>query len=916
MADENEQQEMGQGEEEDRGYSWTRADGNDIDDEDEVVMEGVDDLPLFASEANKEIHTEVQSKEKRLEVVTSELDEHKGRVGIMSEHLKNVQQELLHTQALVDAKTREIETEDHLKQLAERETGRYKQELEKIRGDAEDTQDKLNIAQNSIFGGNEKMDRFKLQMNWNQEELEQWALAAKQKEEDNLALQKYTRADESKIKETNLQIEKLTKLVNTKKVELDLEVTETQAKQIELDKTAEEFRALHKERQTLVLQWQNSIEAMKRRDAEIAAAGERFAQAKALLGQKQEDLSENASRLKMQDQDNAEQQGAVTLRERQLSKMREEAQAASQRLTQFADEVEVMKNELASAASELMKKRNENSLKHKEMEDKREQLEAARKRFQEVKRKLENDCANTDKVEASAKMAESNLSDKETELKKQEGQLANLKENMFKQSQELFALRQEEANLIAEISGAQAAGKNLSTKIHQLDQDSLRQQELIYNAEFQIQQLERKVARASGARSGDEKKALNDKIAGLQTELEQLQAQRSMLQTQCRKLGDELRAQQRRCTECESERKKQEEKIAELDLENNSAALTLKQRTKDKEEVMVQHDVMRLEVRRLRDALNARADEVFSLENRQHQLTMSMEERKKEIAVHREVQRAQVRAAEDERHRVTVELAERTTRVEKLRAKFETLMKLSGADDEGGEKSQAYFVIQAAQRREELQREGDELDSQIRKCEREIRALENTLKHLTVRNVEYRSSFQRADPSSGEAAELRSLEEQAKSAQDILFKRKKEVQRMQTDFEEDSRRLDQVKEQAAHLLEHNEHLQSAHQQVQQELEQQRQKLERVAAKVQQSSEQHRSTKGSDQQTVEETLFRTDALRDTTDSVLYTLGQLSREFPEITDSLNKMLQKGELQIPSRPPSRIARAGDAPEEVEGF
>merc|ERR1711939_502167 len=132
-----------------------------------------------------------------------------------------------------------------------------------------------------------------------------------------------------------------------------------------------------------------------------------------------------------------------------------------------------------------------------------------------------------------------------------------------------------------------------------------------------------------------------------------------------------------------------------------------------------------------------------------------MEERKKEIMVHREVQRAQVRAAEQERHRVTVELAERTTRVEKLRAKFETLMKLSGTDDDGtgGEKSQAFFVIQAAQRREELQREGDELDTQIRKCEKEIRALENTLKHLTVRNSEYRARFQKADPASSEANE-------------------------------------------------------------------------------------------------------------------------------------------------------------------
>ena len=54
------------------------------------------------------------------------------------------------------------------------------------------------------------MDQNKLEMNWNQEELEQWALAARQKEEDNLTLEKYKRADEIKIKELNLAIEKLT----------------------------------------------------------------------------------------------------------------------------------------------------------------------------------------------------------------------------------------------------------------------------------------------------------------------------------------------------------------------------------------------------------------------------------------------------------------------------------------------------------------------------------------------------------------------------------------------------------------------------------------------------------------------------------------------------------------------------------
>ena len=53
-------------------------------------------------------------------------------------------------------------------------------------------------------------------MNWNQEELEQWALASRQKEDDILTLVKYKRSDDAKIKELTLHIEKLTMEVRRK----------------------------------------------------------------------------------------------------------------------------------------------------------------------------------------------------------------------------------------------------------------------------------------------------------------------------------------------------------------------------------------------------------------------------------------------------------------------------------------------------------------------------------------------------------------------------------------------------------------------------------------------------------------------------------------------------------------------------
>lgn len=156
-----------------------------------------DDLPTFANEANRALHNRLKDNEKAVVVVETELIETKERIVTMQQHFASVNTELLHTQRLVDAKIKEIETEDHLKQLAERERGRFRAEFKKLQVELMELQDKVNNAQSTVFKGNERMDQFKLQMNWNQEELEQWALAARQKEEDNLALLKYTKVRNS-----------------------------------------------------------------------------------------------------------------------------------------------------------------------------------------------------------------------------------------------------------------------------------------------------------------------------------------------------------------------------------------------------------------------------------------------------------------------------------------------------------------------------------------------------------------------------------------------------------------------------------------------------------------------------------------------------------------------------------------------
>merc|ERR1719324_794373 len=97
-----------------------------------------------------------------------------------------------------------------MKALTNRQLGRLKSETLRLQKVLDDTQDHINGISNELMRGNEKLDQFKLEMNWNQEELEQWAIAARQKEEDELTIEKYKRADDATVRELTFAIEKLT----------------------------------------------------------------------------------------------------------------------------------------------------------------------------------------------------------------------------------------------------------------------------------------------------------------------------------------------------------------------------------------------------------------------------------------------------------------------------------------------------------------------------------------------------------------------------------------------------------------------------------------------------------------------------------------------------------------------------------
>lgn len=838
-----------------------------------------------------------------MDTIEEDVKDTKDRMAVMVEHLNNVQQELVNTQQLTDAKSKEVETEDHLKQLGDREKGRVLQEISKLERQAFDLQDRLNITQNSIFRGNEKMDAFKLQMNWNQEEIEQWALAAKQKEEDNMALAKYSRADNVKIKEMNLHLEKLTKIAAQRNTELENEVTETQTAQIELDKTAEDFKQLHSERQELVLQWEQAIETMKRRDKEINETGEQLVDKKKDIAELRRVLGEKKSFLEDQVQENDNVERQTVNYERAVQRVRQDMVAERQAKIDLQDELDIVRNTLAKVVSELAMKRTQVANARDALDGKKERLELARRKLAEMKKRLENEYLATNDLEKSAQQIEDLNKEQDKALRATEKELAQLKQDMFRQSQELFALRKDEANLIAEISGAQTADRNLRDKIKNLDADSQKQQEHIYNADFALQQMERKVARAQGEYRADEKEALNAKVDQLEKLLNVTDQEERMLKKQLKKVNDDYRAAKRQVDELNHEKASFEDRIHELQLENDVVSRSLRNNIKIKEENIVQHDLLRLEVKKLRDKLNERADEVHGLTNRKFQLQKTMEERSLQIKAQKELLRADFKMAQEEVHSITMELRDRQMKASTLTKKFDLLSdKMNQEMGEGGErKSPAYYVVLRAQEREELQKEGDELDVKIQKAEREIRALENTLSKLTAKNDKLRAGYHA--PSTG-GADMGAKQELEAKLERLLERRrgkKSEADTLAADVQEMKARLANLRNEEDGMRRHIRLVQGKAQQFDKERQDLEDKRDRAAKAVLRASKQLRALKGVEGDTEEELDFTLTSMREENKGMLHMLVGLAEEHGMLADKIYEALNNAGIAPPSRPAS---------------
>uniref|UniRef100_A0A8C2D040 Coiled-coil domain-containing protein 39 n=1 Tax=Cyprinus carpio TaxID=7962 RepID=A0A8C2D040_CYPCA len=799
-----------------------------------------------ANEENKALEEELQKNQKEQLNLENKINKNKDVINALTEHLRNLRQEVSHTQALCKAREKETESEVHFRALAERETGRLKQEVTQLENQLKTLNEKKNMQENNIFKATQKLDELKSQLNWDQQTLEDWLQESAHKDEDTMAIIKYAKQDESKIRELTLNIEKLTLEANQKRKVLDSEVTETVTAQVALDKTAESFGQAHTERQEMISQWHSfKLKTSLNRQ---------------LIREKNYLLKERKDFMEREIENNKELERIISAAERQVLRLRQQLQEEERNQRRLQDEVNLPELPNTGVVKEAT-------------------LHNAA-----LKEKLGMVTEVVLDGEEQAAQMEQLRREQEQSIKEIDAQLLRQRELMFRKSQELQGLRDKEKNTTAEICATRAAISNLEGRLSKLDQNLLTRQMIISNQDFQIQMLERKTSHLQGKVNTEEKEALEKKASDLAEALEEKKRTATTLTTQLKKLEDDIRCVRKDTEKIGAEKRELASKIQEMELFIDNSEKDQKKLRLKKQESMVEKVLLKMELQRLRDLLYDRADGVLSLEKRRLQLQAAMKEREEEIHAHREMLAKQAKLTEQERQGLSAAVNERLFKIDKMRKRYEILTVSLAASEGEEEKSQTYCIIKAAQEKEELQRQGDDLDAKIRKTEKEIHALENTLQVVNNCSTTYRKSLTKVTESSPAHQEKLKLEEQRRAAEEKYKYKKRQTRELQEDIDSMSRTLggllqeeavqkETIKRTQAHVLSLNNYILSKEE-----------KLNRAIKQCAKYTREIRSAKNSEEKTFEERDIELRELRDVNKSVNKMLLEVMEENPDLSSAL--------------------------------
>lgn len=649
----------------------------------------------------------------------------------LTEMFNNLKIELEDMDALIKAGEADMSFQNHCRAISERQTGNMMQEKARIKKDHSALLQKNYAKKAAVFKLLQQLDEYSQQEEHHKMQLE--ALVQHSEERDLMAIHKYAKEDDKIIKSLLLATNKKKKEADKKLKILNKEWYETLTAEMAVDKANELILQLFQETKQLTIQWENFIKQVNEWSAQNQEYQLQLFQYKLTIQEEKSKITE------------------LTLLEKS-HKSKEKNLLIS--LKKAADRIVHLEQNVNEYIAKELTQKTENRSLYKMLSNTQQVSESLRSKI----RRIEGECLTyTIKVE-EVKAENHNLTeqlnavtqktlskdekviylerlrtDQECTIKKLEGGIEELMGKLNSQRKILEAKIKEETTSILQIARNKVTIAEMETMRIKIEDQIMMQESNAYKIRGEKTFVQQRLAMMQGRKDDSQKFDFLKTIAELSSAVEETKKLASFHKKETSAAEDENSFLNRQNERLMKQKGQWSEKVAELDLITETNEKALKSLLKTKCDMVAQVKVLKTEEKNMMELLLNKTEENFSFERTKLELEKAIKVREDEIREFMNLMKKQVKLSEQERQKFAMEMNQKLDMLNKMKTQFEVKFFLVAEED----KSQAYYIIKAAQEKEELIRKINLLEAQI--YMHDNKSMENTLLQYKSSNAEFKN---------------------------------------------------------------------------------------------------------------------------------------------------------------------------------
>ncbi|CAG9859183.1 unnamed protein product [Phyllotreta striolata] len=823
------------------------------------------------------------------------LDNVSTRLENMNDHLKYVNQESEQTQKLITAHKVQLESLETVYSDTKTDNRNAAHAFKVSTHSLKEAQVIHKERENELQKLITKAEKLRVEMGWDEEALRAWNESLKKRDDDIGLLKKFFKDDDRRFNEMEARRKHLKGCLVSVKEKMEKIASNYHNAEQMVERSGKVLKQLGIERDSLINQWKNTVRVLQQRDNEIMRGRKHLVHLNDVLAVAEEKLDIEKKFLANEKKNNKELEQEILEANEVNTRYRKEMADTYQYLMTTQAGLQTLKRNMSKVAVDLKNER----LKYKTLEEQYDEKVNFCQEFSDNLVKLNEEL---EMIRNSAMTSEQRTKSMENMIIQEEAaynqkllDIEKINGEIFRSEQLLKDQVAIASNLEIEINLSVCTSNQLRKHINSKRKDLDKIKVVVYEMEYRIDECERKLLEMAEAQKQEVPEEIQIKIQDLEKSLTEHKEVHHSLQCQVDRLREDMRRLSVVITADKEVLESLRDKCENSQLIYDISKKQIASAQKSMQEKQVEENMMKLRINYIEINKKKEEKQIYNLEKMRLNLEQAMKERQLEINSQKQILLIKKRSLDEDKSRLKGDLTLRRLRVEQYQKKYDMAISGLGKDENGEPLTLAAIKIKNAQEKFFLQEEGDSLDNKIKTAEKEIVALENTLKVINLTNTAFKKNLKPVTDTEPEYEEMHALEKELRETFEELKDYRNEVTSKESQLQETLQKLKNVEEE---LHKNKEEVQNMEEEiiiVTKQEQDKEQKLKRVECELKKLSKQ---LKGKNKKVLYKYNrdFEIRQLQDINKKALYQLQEIGTNSPSLMTAITQLLDENHLELP--------------------